>query len=445
MSKFLSQKIAEYISRLTYEDLPQDVIRRLKMNLLDTIGISLYASDLPWSQIIVEQIRELGGAGESTIIGYGEKNSRPYAALANGTFAHGLEFDNAHWSHVHPGPPTIAAALSVAEKEKSSGKALLTSMLAGFEVALAIGKAVFPSHRYRGFQPTATIGTFGAAAAAGKLMNMDEDQIANALGLAGTQASGLNEWIHSGDMSKRIHAGKAAMNGILSVLLAKKGLLGPISVFEGGDGFFKAYADEADVSVFENIWKDLEIRNVWIKPYATCADFHGAIKLTLQLIEAHKIRSDEIEKVRISVDSTSKKYDSKKVETLLDAQMHYSVAVAIVLLAGDGSFDAFLKWYNAPQVKELANKIDVVVDSEIDSSFPQKWGCKVKITTENGKTYKASEEDRQPMSDDDIKTKFRRLARKKLGDDQIEKIIEKVEYLEGVEDVSSLTILLTAN
>ena len=247
------------------------------------------------------------------------------------------------------GPPTVSAALSIAEREQRSGKDLLTAIAPGFEVAVSIGKAVFPSHRYRGFHPTATIGTFGAAAAAGKLMKLDEDGLVNCFGLAGTQAAGLNKWIHSGDMSKRIHAGKAAMNGVLAALWAEKGLTGPISVFEGGDGFFKGYADKVEPRYIEEIGKEFDLVNVLLKPYATCADFHGAIRLVLNLQKEHNIKAEDVERVWIGVDSISKKYDSKEVETLLHAQMHYSIAIAIVLLEKDGFFDAFSKKISGPE------------------------------------------------------------------------------------------------
>lgn len=442
MTKYLSQSLSEFINGLTYRNLPAEVVFWVKMNLLDGLGICLYAGDMPWSKIVVDQIRELGGKEESTIIGYRRKTSRLYAALANGTFAHGLEFDNAHWSHVHAGPPTVSAALSIAERERRSGKDLLTAIAAGFEVAVSIGKAVFPSHRYRGFHPTATIGTFGAAAAAGKLMKLDEDGMVNCIGLAGTQAAGLNEWIHSGDMSKRIHAGKAAMNGVLAALWADKGLTGPISVFEGGDGFFKGYADKAEPHYIQEIGKKFDLINVLLKPYATCADFHGAIRLVLKLQKEHNIKAEDVKKVWIGADTISKKYDSKELETLLDAQMHYSIAIAVVLLEEDGFFDAFLRRYQDPRVKELASRIEIVVDPEVDKSFPRKWGVKVEITTKDGRRVKAYEKDRPKMSEEEVKNKFRRLAGKKLDKATVEKIVKAVDHLEAMKETSDLMNLL---
>ena len=438
MTNYLSQRLSAFINGLAYQDLPQDVVHWVKLNLLDSLGICVYAGDLPWSKMVVDQTRELGGKEECTVIGYRKKTSRLYAALANGTFAHGLEFDNAHWSHVHPGPPTIAAALGIAEKEKRSGKDLLTAIAAGFEVAVTLGKAVFPSHRYRGFHPTGTIGTFGAATAAGKLMKLDDDRMVNCLGLAGTQAAGLNEWIYSGDMSKRIHAGKAAMNGVLAALWAAKGLTGPISVLEGGDGFFKAYADKADLHHFDTIGNPFELVNILLKPYATCADFHGAIRLVLRLQKEHNLKAEDIEKVWIGADTISKKYDSKELDTLLHAQMHYSIAIAIVLLEQDGFFEAFLKRYQDPAVKELANRIEIVIDPEVDKAFPQKWACKVEFTTRNGKVCRASEDDRHPMTEEEIKAKFRRLAQKRLDHRAIEKMIKLVDHLERMRNVSDL-------
>jgi 2-methylcitrate dehydratase PrpD len=179
-----------------------------------------------------------------------------------------------------------------------------------------------------------------------------------------------------------------------------------------------------------------------IKPYATCADFHGAIRLVLQLQKDHHLKAEDIEKVWIGVDTISKKYDSKELETLLHAQMHYSVAIAIVLLEADGFIDAFLKRYQDPKVKELTNRIDIVVDPEVDKGFPHKWGVKVEITTKDGKQYKASEEDRPKMSEEEVKNKFRRLAQKKLDKKIIEKIIKAVDRLETMRDVSNLMALL---
>jgi 2-methylcitrate dehydratase PrpD len=179
-----------------------------------------------------------------------------------------------------------------------------------------------------------------------------------------------------------------------------------------------------------------------IKPYATCADFHGAIRLVLQLQKDHHLKAEDIEKVWIGADTISKKYDSKKLETLLHAQMHYSVTIAIVLLEADGFIDAFLKRYQDPKVKELAERIDIVVDPEVDKAFPQKWGVKVEITTKDGKQYRGSEEDRPKMSEEEVKNKFRRLAQKRLDTKGIESIIESVDHLENVGNLSELTVLL---
>ena len=206
--------------------------------------------------------------------------------------------------------------------------------------------------------------------------------------------------------------------------------------------FLKVMLIKVEPRYIEEIEKDFNIVNVLLKPYATCADFHGAIRLVLNLQKEHNIKAEDVERVWIGVDSISKKYDSKEVETLLHAQMHYSIAIAIVLLKKDGFFDAFLRKYQDPKVKEIASRINIVLDPEVDKAFPQKWGVKVEITTKGGKKVKAYEEDRPKMSEEEVKNKFRRLSGDKLDKKAAENIIKTVDCLETIGEISDLMSLL---
>ncbi|MFH1757926.1 MAG: MmgE/PrpD family protein, partial [Pseudomonadota bacterium] len=242
----IARELARHIAQTNFSDLPPDVIGHTKMCILDLIGAALPAV----GHGLVQMLREVleGSGGECTIIGDGAKNSCLNAALINGTMAYVMKLDQSspRGSMVHPQPQMIPAALAVAEKEGLGGRDLITGVFLGFEIAVRVALAVNPSHEgERGFHGTGTCGTFGAATAAGKLLQLNEDQMVNALGLAGTQAAGFTASFET--FARSLHAGKAAYNGILAAMLAKKGFTGAETIFEARDGFCHATTDRYDL------------------------------------------------------------------------------------------------------------------------------------------------------------------------------------------------------
>ncbi|MFW6041093.1 MAG: MmgE/PrpD family protein, partial [Thermoplasmatota archaeon] len=319
-----SKELAKFIVDFVYEDIPKNVVEKTKMHFLDTIGVTIGAFDQPWSQMVIDMVKQTQGSAQSKVIGLDGKYPAMMAALSNGTMAHGIDMDDSGaegWAH--PGACLVPAGFAVGEDEKISGKELITALLLGYEINGRVDGALYPSLRDKGFHATAVVGTIGAAVTAGKILKLDEEQMVNALGLAGTQAAGLEEWLNTGDMSKRLHAGKAAMNGVISAQLAKKGYTGPSSVFEGKYGLASTHTDDYDLPILlDGLGKKFKIMDAKFKPFACCHELCGPIRLALKAQKEHDIEIEDIEKIRIGLNHVTAENQLKVAETPLHAQNH---------------------------------------------------------------------------------------------------------------------------
>ncbi len=314
------------------------------------------------------------------------------------------------------------------------------ALVAGYEVSCRVDSAVYPGLRNRGFHATGVVGTIGAVAAAGKLLGLNEDELVNAFGLAGTQAAGLEEWLTTGDMSKRLHAGKAAMNGVLAALLAREGYTGPCTVFEGKYGLLASHAEGYDLNrLTEGLGTDYKILKCKFKPYACCHELCPPIKMALDLQEENGIEIDDIEKIRIGLNHITAENQLKVAETPLHAQNHPAVAVAIALVEGQVFMKEFFDCYTDPRVVELGQKAEVYIDPVIDEVFPTKIGTRLEIFTRDGRRYHLFEEDKQPIPLEFIKEKFTAFASMTLPSDKVSRIITQVDNLEKLEKISSLS------
>src|SRR5688572_11044469 len=238
----VTRLLAYALSTTRYQDLPAHVIADTQRAVLDWLGAALAGSLEPPAVKARAITTSLGRADDATVFPTA-RSSAAGAAFANGVASHILELDDIHkTSTIHAGAPVIPAALAVAEREHATGEALLLAVALGYDAALRIGEAVNPSH-YRFWHPTGTVATFGAAAAAASILRLDATQMMDALGSAGTQAAGLWEFNADGAMSKHLHPGKAAMNGIIAADLARAGFTGASRILEGDRGFFRAMSE----------------------------------------------------------------------------------------------------------------------------------------------------------------------------------------------------------
>ena len=398
MKETITEQLANFVLKCTYSTIPQEVSFRAKGFILDFLGVALAGSRAESSQMIANLVVELEGKPESAVIGYPKKVPCINAAMANGTMGHALELDDDHrTSGLHPAVAVVPAALAICEREKTDGKTFITAVVAGYEVMTRIGDAFLGTQYYEGFHPTGTCGVFGAAASGAKVLKLDKEKIVKALGIAGTQAAGLEEWKADGSWIKRLHPGKAAHSGLVSALLAQRGYTGPSTILEGENGFLKAFSFERkwDVSkILDDLGKEYRGHATSFKPYACCRFSHQVIDATLALVNQHNIQGKDIEEVTVRVCRTfhlnlfnppERRY---KPETVVDAQFSIPYIVAVTILRRQALQTEFTNdTIKDPDILSLAAKVKGVADLEYEKLYPNKYATTVTIRTKGGKEY----------------------------------------------------------
>ena len=454
MHKEPTKALAEFAAKLTYDKIPPSVIERIKLCLLDTFACGLFGSTLPWAKIVASFAQELGGEHESTVWGCGFKVSAPNAALANGTAVHSFEIDDLHkTSIVHPGGVVITPALAMAEHIGGcDGKEFLAAVVAGYEVTVRVGMAVGTSHLQRGFHPTGTNGTFGAGAAAGRILKLDAEKMTHDLGIAGTQAAGLMAAQFSA-MVKRMHAGRAAQSGVYGALLAQKGLTGITNILEADyGGYCSVMADVSDKNLLTvGLGEDFETGQTGFKPYAAGGSTHTAHEAVKSIMEKNSLTADMID--QITIHSTTVTYHHTsweyKPEGVTAAQMNMQYVVAVTALEGAIFIDQFTEEkIKDPKIIEYSRKVEVVPDPELDKLGPQfRHTIIAEVKTRDGRSFSERVEtargsNKRPMSDDEVIQKYNVLAGKVLSENRVADLHDRVLNLEKVSDVRELAKLL---
>lgn len=451
----ISRKLSEFVFNLNYSSLPSDVIELSKKCFLDWLGCTIAGSSNETGRIFTDLVEELGGNKESTLLGNGIRTSCLNAALANGAFSHVLELDDIHKEAMyHPGVPVIPVALALAEREKTCGKDLITSIVAGYEVGIRIGVAVNPSH-FQVWHTTGTVGTFGAAATAGSLLKLNEEQLISTFGNAGTQASGLWQFNLDGSMTKPLHPGKAAMNGLLAALLAKKNFTGAPNIIEGRKGFGVATSNSSENKydfITNNLGEKYELLNIGFKIHVGCRHTNSPTDGALNLANKFKIQPQEIESIVIRTYRLAKDLTGNlNPQNMSEARFSIAYCVACAICYSSCSTGEFTpNKLNDPVLRELIGKIKIVVDKEIESSYPQGYASIVEIVTNSGglfveRTNHAKGDPENPISYDEVKEKFNLLTKDLLSYDQIQNIIKVVENLDSVNNINEIIPLLYMN
>ncbi|MBI2229983.1 MAG: MmgE/PrpD family protein, partial [Deltaproteobacteria bacterium] len=281
-----SQAIGRFVRGLELDDVPSAVVEKAKLVFLDTLGVALASSTMDFGAMVTRVAQRLGGALQSTVIGSKNKVAAANAVIANGTLAHGLDYDDTlEEAIVHTGSCAWMTALAVGEEVNANGRAVLEAAIAGTEVLCKIGLVAPGKFHARGFHPTAICSTFGAAAAAGKLYGLTPAQWSDAFGLCGSQSSGIIEYLADGTWTKRLHPGWSAHGGVIATLLAREGFRGPGKVFEGTHGFFHSFGGESEYR-FEKLTelgKQWEIPRLTFKSYPCGSISHPYMDCALKL------------------------------------------------------------------------------------------------------------------------------------------------------------------
>ena len=421
----VSRRLAEFLAAATYSDLPAPVIEDTKRAVLDWLGSAMAGSVEPPALMAREAVAAMGDAAAAV-------------AFTRGVASHILELDDIHkTSTVHAAAPVISAALSVAEREHADGAAFLLAVALGYEAALRVGEAVNPSH-YRYWHPTGTAATFGAAAAAASLMKLSAAQMLDALGSAGTQAAGLWEFNADGAMSKHLHPGKAAMNGVMSADLARAGFTGATRILEGERGFFRAMSAAYDETrITGGLGSRWKISENCYKLHSCCGHTHTAIDLAIQL------RKQPIESLHIETYGPG--YEIvKEMRPRTPYQAKFSIAycVTVALLDGRAGLDQFTpKRMSDPAISKVLDLIQVTVADDLTRKYPAAWPARLNLTLPYGETLSREADfprgnPENPVSTAELEDKFRGLVAPRFGDEAAEKAIKAVQVLDSSASVS---------
>jgi 2-methylcitrate dehydratase PrpD len=455
----ISEKLAQFILGTPFEAIPPELIHRTQAYVLDLLGASLPAVSEVSSQAVVRTVMAEGGVAQATIFGAGRVASMGGASLANGVIAHALELDDDHrFGTVHPGAVVIPAALASAEAMERDGRTFLRAVVMGYEITCRAGESFLGRQYYRGFHPTSTCGVFGAAVASGIILGLSYDQMVKAMGIAGTQAFGLGEWRADGSWIKRLHPGRAAQSGILASSLAREGFTGPATIFEGRDGFLRAFSFEENYdqnALLQGLGRDFRARLTAFKPYPGCRFAHAVIDLGLDLMRDNRIQPQEIDESLVRIYKTDILNYTSRPSKIVIAQFSVPYLLATALVRGRVTLeDLTQESIQDPEVLAMADRIRVREDPEFTALYPQRYPTEVTLTLKSGKRVtgfrdcprgdpEAAEYINSPgRFEKEIENKFRILLESTSFAPQIDPIIEAVNELPKRESVKPLTALI---
>jgi 2-methylcitrate dehydratase PrpD len=421
----VTRTLAKFIVGHRYGDIPDKVRHEAARSFLNWVGCAVGASRHETVERALAALNEFSGPREATVLGRGDRLDIMLAALMNGTTSHTFDFDDTHLKTViHPSGPVASAILALAERRPVKGEEFLHAFILGVEAECRIGNAVYPSHYNVGWHITATAGVFGAAAAAGRLLGLSEQQMVWALGIAATQSSGLREMF--GTMVKPMHPGNAARNGLLAALLASKNFTSAEEGIEGRRAFANVLATERNFAeITDKLGATWEIALNTYKPFACGIVEHPAIDGCIQLRNEHTLKPEDIESIALKVhplvlELTGKRTPQAGLEGKFS--VYHSCAVAVIHgAAGEAQYsDAAVR---DPRVVALRDRVTAAVDKGVHEDQVH-----VTIKLKSGKTLERFVEHAvgslgRPMSDADLEAKFRGLANGILSKPEADELI----------------------
>jgi 2-methylcitrate dehydratase PrpD len=449
----VTAEIAAFASATRWEDIPAEVVAVAMDHILDTFGVMLAGSPEPAAAIV----RRVYGAepGPSEVFGTGLCLAPALAALANGVAGHALDYDDTQLSTspeavygllTHPSVPVLAATAALAQAQACGGRDLITAYVVGVEVACRVADAANPRHYQEGFHSTGTVGTIGAAAGAGCLLGLDPEAMARAVGIAASMASGLRE--NFGTMTKPLHSGRAAHNGLLAARLAQEGFTASPVILEAKRGFYQAAAGG---------WRPEKIADrlghpffllepgVSIKPYPSGSLSHPAQDLIIDIVRRHDLRPEEVAAVVVGTNSNVPNaliHSRPRTELEAKFSLEYCMATGVVRRrAGLAEFtDAAV---NDPEVQAFLPKVQVVVDPELERMGYQHVRTRVTVTCVDGRVLGGEAEwarghPGHPLPPADLAAKFRECACRALSPAQAEAALQAVRGLPDAHEVASV-------
>jgi len=449
--------IAEFVSGLTYEKIPEAVRERIKLLMLDSLGCAIYGANLEWCRILRGTLEKLDATRTTSIWGTGMKLSSDHAALVNGTQVQGFELDDVHRKAVlHVGAVTLPALIAVAESHATlSGRDFLTAAVAGYEIGPRVGLCMGQEHIGQGWHSGATVGIFSAAAGAARALKLNPEKTVHALGIAGTQASGLMA-AQYGAMVKRMHAGRAAQSGLYGALLAANGFTGIVDVFEAPyGGFCTTFSRSQDRFNLNALSADLgrkfETMGIALKFYSCVGSNHTTLDALADIRKRRPFTLDEIKEIivygsQVTADHVGWPY---KPEGLTAAQLNLPFCVATLLIEGDVFVDEFKPDCvdDAARIA-LSRKVRVVHDPAITAlGAAYRHKVRVEVHFRDGMVERETREaprgsEQSFASANDIVAKFRKLTRGVMAAEQQDVLVDAMLNVESLPDSKRLAELM---
>jgi 2-methylcitrate dehydratase PrpD len=416
----IALQLSQYLISVFQRDLPK-AVKKMGINaIIDQYGLQIAGSELPWSKALYNVEKNYTGSrGKSTITRYNDKVSPTSAAFINGSFAHAIDFDDTHpQAQMHAGSVVIPAAIAIGEQNDIPGSKVLNAIIWGMEIMLRLAHSLSPACMQGGHHTPPTIGPFGSAIACGLLLGLNEQQLANALGICGSFSGALMEYTLSGGSVKRIHTGLGARAGLEAVLLAKEGLTGPQSIIEGKKGMWSIYGRGAahPERLLDKLGERFLLSSLQFKSFSCCLLIHPAIEAVMKICNAYQLKGEDVESVSVGYSQFSTSHVGSIIipKDELGAQFSTSFMLALSLIKETPTM-----WTNINEalsdskIIDLAKRVTVYEEAKAQKYFPEKNGCLVHVNTKDGQNYSCRILDLRKRTD--IKKKFLQCTLPILG------------------------------
>lgn len=456
--------VKRFIATASIREMPPNVITEGKRCLIDNIGVLLAGSTAEGSHILRQYAQKSSsGAKEATVFGREPVSvCAAHAALANAGSAHALDYDDTQLSTTpdrtfglltHPTTPALSAALAVAERSGASGEAFLEAYLVGVEVECKMAEAIDPNHYERGFHSTGTLGTFGAAAAAGKLMKLSEAQLAHMLAIAASLSAGIR--VNFGSMSKPLNAARASENGVFAAELAAHGFTGGENGLDGQWGYFQVLGDGADldrlVGKLGKTWSIIS-PGISFKPYPCGSLSHPSMDAMMKVVKDHDLKPEQIKAVRLRAGNNilePLRYGIARNE--LEAKFSVPFLMSAVILTRRAGMREFTdEFVQSPAAQDMMTRVTAVHDVEIEKRGFDKIRSVVEVDLVDGRKLVQPSDDRyrggpeNPFTREDLKAKFDDCASLVLAKDRLTPAFAAIESVDKMADIRQLVRMLTS-
>ena len=436
----VTSQLCEFLARARYDDLPASTVHAARRGLLDWLACVLAGSTHPSVDLVIGMLQDAGGRAEATVIGRKLKLGILEAPIANGYMGHVLDYDDTHATTLHPSSPVLAAVLPLCDRKRISGKELLLAYVCGLEAGARAGRAS-PAHHKGGWHLTGTLGSMAGGAAAAKLLGCSPLQITWAIGIAASQSAGLQQ--NRGTMTKYLHAGKAAANGLMSGLLAQRGFTSSSEVIEGARGFCRIYSEvAAPEELVADLGKPWEMERNGYKPYASAVVLHSVVDAMLLIRAQTRIDPAQVSEISLKVHPhvvsiTGVMSPSSGMQSKFSVS--HSAAIGLADGAG-GAYEYSDERVRDPVITALRKKVKV----EIDNSLAVDQARASVIM--GGRPFGAFVEHQigtrnNPMTDAAIEQKFMTNAVPVIGEAAAKKAVQLIWRFEALEDVRELLAL----